>query len=72
LRDLIDAPLSEIVMQAKIKAVPLDALRERAGTGSDIGRLIDSPLDDKSKVVRQKYLWTLGGTDAEIARQGSL
>lgn len=69
MRDLIDAPLAEIVRQAKIKGVPLDALRQRAGADSDIGHLIDAPLDDKSAIAWQEHQWTLGGTDTEITQQ---
>jgi hypothetical protein len=69
MRDLIDAPLAEIVRQAKIKGVPLDALKQRAGADSDIGHLIDAPLDDKSAIAWQEHQWTLGGTDTEITQQ---
>jgi hypothetical protein len=69
MRALIDGPLTDIVAQARIKSVPLDVLKQRVGAESDIGKQIDAPLLDKEAVAKQEHLWTLGGTDAEIAQQ---
>jgi Domain of unknown function (DUF4157) len=69
MRALIGAPLEEVVRQAKIKTVPLEALKKRLGATSEIGKLIDAPLSDKDAVAQQEYLWTLGGTPTEIAKQ---
>jgi hypothetical protein len=72
MRALIDGPLEDVVKEARLKSVPLEALKQRVGPESDIGKLIDAPLADKELVARQEHQWTLGGTDAEIARQRAI
>jgi hypothetical protein len=72
MRALIDGPLEDVVKEARLKSVPLDVLKQRVGPESDIGKLIDAPLADKELVARQEHQWTLGGTDAEIARQRAI
>jgi hypothetical protein len=69
MRSLIGASLEDVVHQAKIKSVPLEALKKRLGATSEIGKLIDAPLSDKDAVAQQEYRWTLGGTPTEIAKQ---
>jgi hypothetical protein len=77
---LIDAPIGEVVGQAKVKLVPLDAIRqhavEKAAQGgpeaaywTEIIQAIDAPLDDSLLAEQQREVWRQGPTKDEVSAQ---
>lgn len=82
MQKLVDAPLSEVIAQAKVKLVPLQALRDQAirmraadaqsgSRWSEIIDLIDAPLEDRLAAERQRFIWQKGPAVTEVAGQQS-
>ena len=82
---LADAPLAEVITQAKVALVPLDELRqfaveqraleERTGNPDGAARwtavlhLIDAPLDERLHAERQRSAWRRGPSQADVDAQ---
>jgi hypothetical protein len=82
---LADAPIAEVITQAKVALVPLDELRqfafeqrlleEKTGNAdaatrwADVLHLIDAPLDERLHAERQRSVWKRGPSEAEVDAQ---
>ena len=82
---LADAPIAEVITQAKAALVPLDELRqfafeqrlleEKTGNAdaaarwADVLHLIDAPLDERLHAERQRSVWKRGPSEAEVDAQ---
>ncbi|WP_415229954.1 DUF4157 domain-containing protein [Psychromonas sp.] len=80
---LIDGPIDEVIAQAKVKSVPLDKLRAHAvsmgesefqskDNWSNVGGLIDAPLEDHLAADRQRFLWTQPASKKEVSEQRAI